>query len=168
MNKTPRQILLESHSAAAPQLDRLREEVLVAEFGTANRATTFPAAILQKLWLELIWPSRRAWAGLAAAWVMLAAVYLSTQRPGDDKAQPMNPEIIAAWMQQQQLLAALLDHPRSLSLPKDLPAPLLPAPARGGPARGEPVEPVEGARPEPVEGAAKSAQSPADEPSAWV
>ncbi len=163
--KTPKQILLESHRAAEPQLDRLREEVLTTEFswpavnlsneseghalslskGRPSKNRNFAAALLQKLWLELIWPSRRAWAGLAAVWVALAAVYLTTQRPGDAKLPPPNPQMVAAWMQEQQLLAQLLDHPMHT-------AAKIPTPAR----------------PEPVEGPNKSAQWLADDQTARV
>lgn len=180
--KTPKQILLESHRDVEPQLDRLREDVLAAEFSATNRAqqvcaptpsqnafcrgavllrprnraASFAAALLQKLWLELIWPSRRAWAGLAAVWVGLAAVYLATQRPGNPKLPPPNAQMVAAWVQEQQLLAQLLDHPQALSLSKGRPSSAHPEPARS-----EPVEPVEG----PPN---KSAQWLADDKTAWV
>jgi hypothetical protein len=163
--KTPKQILLESHRATEPQLDRLREEVLATEFGLPavnpsnssegpavslskgrpSRYRNLPTALLQKLWLELIWPSRRAWAGLAAVWVGLAAVYLSTQRPGDPKLPPPNPQMVAAWMQEQQLLAQLLDRPTRVAAKTSPPA-----------------------RPEPVEGPNKSAQWLTDDQTAWV
>jgi hypothetical protein len=145
--KTPRQILLESHRATEPQLDRLLEEVLAAEFGSTmlrpSKNRHFAAAILQKLWLELIWPSRRTWAGLAGVWVALAALYLTTQRPADPKLPPANPQMIAAWMQEQQLLAQLLERPAHLAA--KIPAPAAPPPT-------------------PV----KSAEWQAEEKDAWV
>ncbi len=93
--KTPREIILESHRAVEPRLDRLRETVLAAELATAlSGPKVRPQSagnILQKLWLELIWPSRRAWAGLSAVWVVLGVVYLSTLRPNEPRIAPLQP-----------------------------------------------------------------------------
>jgi len=131
--KTPKEIILESHRAAEPRLDRLREAVLAAELGRPASRPNFAAALAQKLWLELIWPSRRAWAGLAAVWVVLAVVHFATQRPIDSTLYPVNPQLMTSWVQEQQLLAQLLDHPRPA--PAKDPAPARPDQGDGPPAK---------------------------------
>jgi hypothetical protein len=114
--KTPKEILLETHRAIEPRLDQLREDVLASELGGAAEAistkrlnwrnifTTIPL----KLWNELIWPSRRAWAGLAAVWVALAVVHFSQRdSTGSLKTAP-DPQMMAEWEEQQKLLAQLV------------------------------------------------------------
>jgi len=84
--KTPREILLERHRHAEPRLDAVRRKALatLAASGRANQAhlasaqgsggaVKGAAAMLKKAWLELIWPSRRAWAGMAALWLVVLA-----------------------------------------------------------------------------------------------
>lgn len=82
--KTPREILFDHHQAAVPKLDAIRREV-VAELNnedakTQSFLTSFAPLRLccsNKLWLELVWPCRRIWTGLAAVWVLLAVVNFS-------------------------------------------------------------------------------------------
>jgi hypothetical protein len=82
--KTPREILLEQHRSAAPKLDAIRQEV-VAELNNQDakaqsRAADFVSSCLgcsNKLWLELVWPCRRIWTGLAAVWILLFIVNFS-------------------------------------------------------------------------------------------
>ena len=69
-----------------------------------------PAFILRECWRELIWPSRRIWAGLAAAWMLILAADISMQ---DHSPQMMaktlpTPEMLQAWRQQERLLAELI------------------------------------------------------------
>ena len=100
--KTPKEILLETHQVMTPRLDKLREDVLAVELGQANspispkRRNIF-AAIPLKLWNELIWPSRRAWAGLAAVWVALAVVHFSQNDRGGSIQTTPDPQILEAW-----------------------------------------------------------------------
>jgi hypothetical protein len=127
MNQTPKDILLEQHHAIAAKLDRVSEGVLVTELSRPTFATrkNFATTIFQKLWLELIWPSRRAWAGLAVVWVVLAVVHLASAHNSPQSS--INPQIIVAnWREQEQLFAQLLnEHPAILAKP---PAPAAPPP----------------------------------------
>jgi hypothetical protein len=135
--KTPRNFILESHRAAETRLDRLSEAVLATELGTARKPSPGrpnPArAMVQKLWLELIWPSRRTWAGLAAVWVVLAVAYVTTRRPYDPTAHLASQQPMTSWVEEEQLLAQLLDRPPSA--PAKAPAPARPASGDGPPAK---------------------------------
>ena len=75
--KTPRELLLKRHEAALPKLDALRAAALPArsQLSTLNSQ---PAS----LWERLFGPNPLAWAGLAAAWIVLFAV----NRNGSDAA----------------------------------------------------------------------------------
>ena len=82
--KTPRDILLAQHRAAGPKLDAIRR-ALVAEFSHEDKkAHSWLAGLVswclrgsKIFWRELIFPSRRIWSGLAAAWLLIVAVNFS-------------------------------------------------------------------------------------------
>ena len=118
--KTPKEILLETHQSLAPRLDKLREEVLAAELSQATspvlikRRNIFTAIIL-KLWNELIWPSRRTWAGLAAVWVALAVVHFSQHDRGATFQVSPDPQILEAWNEQQAIFEQLANERRQLA-----------------------------------------------------
>lgn len=67
--KTPREILLARHQGAEPQLDGIRRAVVADLKPSPPCEPGIP--FLLKLWRELIWPCRRTWAGLAAAWLAI-------------------------------------------------------------------------------------------------
>jgi hypothetical protein len=71
--KTPRDILLERHRAAMPELDAIRHGIVDAKFRRRNFTVV--------IWQELIQPSRRVWSGLAAAWVLILTVNLVERDP---------------------------------------------------------------------------------------
>ena len=129
--KTPKEILLETHQVMTPRLDKLREDVLAVELGQANspispkRRNIF-AAIPLKLWNELIWPSRRAWAGLAAVWVALAVVHFSQGSSSNPSPSALDPQMIAAWDEQQKILEQFVNErtqvAEKVSLPSAPPA----------------------------------------------
>jgi hypothetical protein len=65
----------------------------------------------------LLWPHPRAWAGLAAVWILIFAVNFSMRDPSPVRAQkssPPSPEVIVELRQQQRLLAELIG-PRDTS-----------------------------------------------------
>jgi len=100
--KTPRDILLERHQAVAPKLDAIRHEIINSNF----RRSDFVATI----WLELIWPSRRVWTGLAAIWILIFVANFSMRDHSQmtmAKSSP-SPEMIVAYQQQEKLLAELI------------------------------------------------------------
>jgi hypothetical protein len=110
--KTPREILLERHQAVAPKLDAIRREVV-----WEGRRVAVPkvrvadmAALPLLIWRELILPSRRIWAGLAAVWLVIAAVNLSQRDhspAGAMKSAPA-PDMILTFRQQERLLTELI------------------------------------------------------------
>ena len=116
--KTPRDILFARHQAAAPKLDAIRREV-VAELNhkdTKARSWTdnFVSWCLggsNKLWLELVWPCRRIWAGLATVWILIFVFNFSQRDPAElmaRKSPPPSPEMILTFRQQERLLAELI------------------------------------------------------------
>ena len=77
------------------------------------RELTFVAALrnaVRLLFLELIWPSRHVWSGLAVVWVVIFAVNFSAHDPERiaGKSPPPSREIILTLPQQEQLLAELM------------------------------------------------------------
>ena len=130
--RTPREILFAKHRPAEPQLDSIRRAV-VEEL--ARQKAKQPSPVLfallwfpRKMWQELIWPSRRIWAGFAAAWLVIVAANL-VDRP--ERAalgagtKPQRAQVLMAWEQQQKLLVTLLSDTdgRDAERPKPVPRP---------------------------------------------
>jgi hypothetical protein len=118
--KTPREILLEQHRSAAPKLDAIRREVVDAAADVNRRKQpvhelTFAATLanaIQLSFLELIWPCRRIWMGLAVVWILILAanVSLHEHSPAIIKSGPSS-EMMMTLKDQQKILAELLtDH----------------------------------------------------------
>jgi hypothetical protein len=118
--KTPRQILLGRHRTVEPKLDRIRAEVLSAEFGRGDalaegtdRVALNPlSALALTLWRELIWPCRRVWAALACAWLLIlgleAASFVSAPSEASQSRVPST-EDIQAIREQRRMLAHMMD-----------------------------------------------------------
>ncbi len=117
--KTPREILLGRHRQAEPQLDAIRRRVLAALPDMERAEANGPGesqhariqALLSRVWLEIIWPSRRAWASLAALWLGLLAANLEMK--ATSPAAPALPEtsdrqIARGFQERQRQLAELL------------------------------------------------------------
>jgi len=128
--KTPRDILLERHQAAQSKLDAIRSQV-VTQCRTERRGAepgfklvAFPLL----LWRELISPSRRTWAGIAVAWVVILVVNFSLRDP----AQPgstikVSAPAMMSFQEQQKLLNELLAD-RSVPMDTDRPKTFSPRP----------------------------------------
>ena len=108
--KTPREILLARHQAAQPKLDAIRQSAVAAVYDRRSLPRpAFVPTILQTLWHELILPSRRIWAGLAAVWVLIIAANFSMRdQQHGTRAKSPSPEMIATFQQQEQLLSELI------------------------------------------------------------
>jgi len=138
--KTPREILLEQHRSAAPKLDAIRREVVGGLNNKDAKAQSWVdilvASLLgcsNKLWLELVWPSHRIWAGLAAVWILIFVFNFSQRDPSElmaRKTPPPSPEMILTFRQQEKLLAELMgpNEPQAVESSK----PLLPQPRSEG------------------------------------
>jgi len=138
--KTPREILLEQHRSAAPKLDAIRREVVEELNNQETKEQSRPASLVasllgcsNKLWLELIWPCRRIWTGLAAVWILIFIFNFSQRDPSEltaRKTPPPSPEMILTFRQQEKLLAELIgpNEPQAAAPPK----PFLPQPRSEG------------------------------------
>jgi hypothetical protein len=127
--KTPREILFARHQAAAPKLDAIRHEIVAGLNHQDTKAQSRTANLVSwclgganKLWLELVWPCRRIWAGLAAVWVGILIVNFSQRDHSQTiatKSSP-SPEIILSFRQQERLLTELIgpNEPRVAEPPK--------------------------------------------------
>ena len=113
--------------------DEWRAEILGAASATVA-AQQNRRAVLTTNWLStlnsqlstLLWPHPQAWAGLAAVWLVIFALKLST---GDDgrvvgKKSSMSPEVIAELWQQKLLFTELVGEVevREAKPPKRLPS----------------------------------------------
>ena len=114
MMKKPREILLKQHRSVEPKLDRMWAKTLSPELrseGTPAGENVF-VAVGWKLWRELIWPSRRIWAGLACAWIAIVVLNLTSSEPSPQVAsntKPRSPEEMQALIEQRRMLAQMLD-----------------------------------------------------------
>lgn len=128
--KTPREVLFARHQAAAPKLDAIRHAVVGklnnedAKTGSfLFRFASLRLCCLDKIWLELIWPCRRIWTGLAAVWILIFIFNFSTRDKSELMAKnspPPSPEMILTFRQQEMLLAELtgLNEPQAAERPK--------------------------------------------------
>lgn len=116
--KTPREILLEQRRSTAPKLDAIRREIVAGlncqDTKAQNWAVKIAVSCLagsNKVWLELVWPCRRIWAGLAAVWIALF-IFNVSQRDKSElaarKLPPPSPEAIMTWRQQEKFLVELI------------------------------------------------------------
>jgi hypothetical protein len=121
--KTPREILLERHRQAEPKLDEVRRKALdvvaAPSTGETWETTGDPGgpilAALKKVWRELIWPSRRAWAGLAVLWLVVGVANLEMKHSvqGVPPARPAPVRELAQGLEEQRrLLSELLQSPK--------------------------------------------------------
>jgi hypothetical protein len=125
--KTPRDLLLAQHRAAEPQLDALRREV-VQQFREEQHVTVRRMNFLSLLWRELILPSRRLWAAVATAWVVILLVNLSLRDPVPGGSVKVYAPAMMSFQEQQTLLNALLTD-RSSPVDIDRPKSFTPRPS---------------------------------------
>jgi len=95
-----------------------REEILrEADTVAGSRPSTLdfrPAGFLSTLNAQLstiLWPHPKAWAGLAAVWILILAVDFSIRDKSPvvaEKSVSSSPEVVAELKQQQRLLAELI------------------------------------------------------------
>jgi hypothetical protein len=89
-----KEILSAAHAAAVPG-------------GVPSRGTKWAWSSLK----ALLWPHPTAWAGLAAAWIIIVLLNLSAREPGGPEiarhAPPPSPQMRELLRQQEQLLAEL-------------------------------------------------------------
>lgn len=111
--KTPREILLSQHRDAGAKLDAIRREV-IAELN--HKDSKAPGWILSfvswclygsnKLWEELVLPSRRTWAGIAAVWMVILAIHWAQSGHSSGPNVSATPMMIS-FTDQQRLLSQM-------------------------------------------------------------
>jgi hypothetical protein len=122
--RTPREILFQRHRAAEAKLDVMRRAVV-------NRLDTQASARLvsvllwfpRNFWLEVVWPARRIWAGLAAAWLLILMANLDLRVGTPQMAVVVPPNSVGFLMtlrEQEQLMANFFERsePRAAAPPK--------------------------------------------------
>jgi hypothetical protein len=127
--KTPREILLTRHQSANPKLDDRRTKALSTAFSdapcTARNAQMeglLPVRAALAVWRELIWPCRRAWAGMAALWVVMWGI---NRGLSDVQSTVLNvpsasaPALLEALEEQRRMLTELI--PPASSQPAEPP-----------------------------------------------
>jgi hypothetical protein len=134
--KTPRDILFTRHQDAAPKLDAIRRKLVTGLNGTDSKVPSRPdirlswcLGVSNKLWQELVWPSRRIWAGLAAAWILIFIVNFSQRENSQTMIAKSSspPEMMMTFRDQQKLLDELFAD-RSLPVDAERPKIYLPKP----------------------------------------
>jgi len=118
--KTPREILLQQHQAASPKLDAIRVGVVAG--------ISRPPASTTNFWKACLWPCPQAWAGLAAAWVVILGMNLAAGKNPSRSAAAMlalSRQEMLELRQQQQILAKLIfpGETAETEPPKPVPAP---------------------------------------------
>jgi hypothetical protein len=127
--KTPREILLARHENAAPKLDAIRraavEDLKINEQPGQNKFIAWFSSCSKNLYRELVFPSRRLWAGLAATWLLLLLVNFSLRDRSNAATKPAPPEMTMTLRDQQIFLNELF---ADRSLPMDVERPRIYSP----------------------------------------
>src|ERR1035437_1117359 len=127
--KTLRDILFARHQAAMPKLDAIRQSTVATGCDrristdcaherrsqtaatTQNRLISLVTSLLccsNKLWLELIWPCRRIWTGLATVWILIFVANVSMHDGSQTViAKSSTTEMIMTFRDQQKFLNEL-------------------------------------------------------------
>jgi anti-sigma factor RsiW len=95
---------------ATPAARARFSHALAPRSGERVRERGLSIIVYRIIWRELIWPSRFAWTGMAALWLVMLAVNgrLSDHRMIEACAHPASPQEMAqAWEEQNRVLAEL-------------------------------------------------------------
>ena len=116
--KTSREILLKRHQSANPKLDELRRKALSIALSNAPSparkapmASFLPVRALLVVWREVIWPCRRAWAAMAALWLVMWGInrgLSDTPKAAQSARTASAPALFEALEEQRRLLAELI------------------------------------------------------------
>ncbi len=98
-----------------------RTEILSAAQEAVAQAEPVKPAVPVSWWRELLWPCPQAWAGLAAVWVVIFGLNWANNRPAEGQTlvarRELTPEERMAFIEQQRLLATLLEAQVVVSTP---------------------------------------------------
>jgi len=90
-----------------------REDILSAARAAAfpEHAPRTPHQTTLSLFSTLLWPHPAAWAGLAAVWLVIAGLNLTTRETAPrlaKRAAPLSPQVCLAFQEQERVLAELI------------------------------------------------------------
>jgi len=100
-----------------------RGEILGAARRAGGPQRSAPNRGLSSWWRELLWPCPQAWAGLAAAWVLILALNAATREPDRTSTAQSTPparEVLMALKERRRLLAELAEPPARVEPQKAL------------------------------------------------
>ena len=120
--KTPRDILLAQHRAAGPKLDAVRRAGVATELNNQEtKEQSWDQSLVAWLlrcpktfWRELVLPSRRIWAGLAAVWFLIVAVNVSQREAAPAGKISSAPAVMSFREQQRWMNELFADRPAPL------------------------------------------------------
>jgi hypothetical protein len=110
--KTPRELLLDRHRSANARLDAIRQRVVSGDIVRHESKAAFGSLI--EMCREVFRMPRIAWAGLAAAWLIVIALNIASSdisaAPGAQagNAPRRSPETLQALREQRRLFAELV------------------------------------------------------------
>ena len=110
------EILDAARRACNSQLSTLRSKATAEDGSTLNPQPT-------SWWREWLWPCPQAWAGLAAAWVLILALNAATREPvqvATARNTPPAREVLMALKERRRLLAELAGPPAQVEPQKPL------------------------------------------------
>ena len=140
--KTPRDILLNRHGSMEPKLDAARFNAVkklepravaptagTAGFNVMDALLFFP----KKLWMELVFPARRIWSGVAAVWMLIFALDFAASdehppRMASHESTPSGAEVMTAFNERQRMVRELIGNgtgfdPEPAERPRYVPRP---------------------------------------------
>ena len=100
-----------------------RGEILDAARRASAHQRSTPNSRTTPWWRELLWPCPQAWAGLAAAWVLILALNAETREPvqvATARSTPPAREVLMAFKERRRLLAELVGPPVQVEPQKPL------------------------------------------------
>jgi anti-sigma factor RsiW len=104
--------------APAPAIQMRWTKAIHAADRSESLARFSPRIFLDECWRQLIWPSRRIWAGLAAAWLLILVANLNLKTGGPHlvaTSSPVSTDFIMAWREQEKMMAELIERSESKS-----------------------------------------------------
>lgn len=106
--KTPREILLARHPSTEAKLDAIRQSAVAAacrasEKDIQRQSQTAATSIWLTAWRELILPSRRIWAGLAATWAVILVINFTQHEASSAGHISASPVMMSVGEQQRWL-----------------------------------------------------------------
>jgi hypothetical protein len=96
------------------------ESAIKKENATASIRPPTLTAAWRIIWHELIWPSRYAWAGMAALWLAMLVINgnLSGHALGNDSRLAVSPqELQRSWAEENRVLAELAQPSLGFTVP---------------------------------------------------